>query len=597
LCGIVGIADFNRPLTEDLLLAMRDRLEHRGPDDAGAFLTPDASVALGMRRLAILDLSPKGHQPMTTPDGRFTIVYNGEIYNYVELRAELERQEVPFTSDSDTEVLLHAYAAWGAKALDRLCGMFAFAIWDREERTLFLARDRVGKKPLLYYWDGQRFAFASEMKALLALPECAPRLDPEAVDVYFALGYIPAPLSIFRQVRKLPPGHYLKLADGQLQVTRYWFPECSDVRPASTREGRLEEFRALFEEAVRIRLRSDVPIGLFLSGGVDSSAVAAECVRQGCSLRAFTVAFDQDQTDLPFARQAAAHLGLEQEVIAASGQDLAADLARIVWYYDEPFADTSSVPSYYIAQATQGRFKVILNGDGGDEAFAGYRHYEEIARKQFLKSLAAAAGLKDGRFGQPWQVYFQSKSLLRRRERQELLGAAHSTGDSLGRLLEAEPFLQGYKAPDALHLALWGDRHLYLAHDLLYKMDIALMAHSIEGRSPFLDHRLLEWAQRLPSEDLAQGRAKKVLLRAALRGVLPTEILDRPKYGFGAPVVRWLEGPLQPLLAEYLPTPLLEGEAQARLLRALPQGKAAEYERIWALLTFAVWAQVWRATW
>jgi len=581
---------------------MAQRLAHRGPDDFGMFLNDSAGVALAHHRLSIIDLSSNGRQPMSTRDGRWTITFNGEIYNHGELRRELEQLGCTFSSTSDTEVLLYGYRAWGEQVLNRLVGMFAFGIWDAHERTLFLARDRVGKKPLVYFRQGNVLAFASELKALLAVPGCEPVLNPDAVDAYLALGYVPAPLTVFRGTQKLPPGHLLVWQDGQLDVRRYWRPETTvkTLKPqtSGSQGSAIDQFRQLFREAVRLRLRADVPVGLYLSGGMDSSAIAVECAALGQNIEALTVAFDEDKTDLPHAQMVARLFGLRQQIVGASGRQLADDLTNIHWFYDEPFADSSSIPCYYIARETRGRFKVILTGDGGDEALAGYAHYEFAAAKQWIKRCAAAVGLCDGLWHDAWATYFQSKALFRRRFRDELLCEGPARSGGFAGYLEGEPFLQAGPASDTLHRALWADRHVYLPNDLLYKMDIALMSHGIEGRSPFLDHRLLEWCQRLPARQLVRNRSKKCLLRAAYINELPGEILHRHKHGFGAPVMQWLRGPLREIVQSHLPTELFNAEAQTKLMEQFQRKTNLQLARqIWTLLAFAIWAKQWKATW
>jgi asparagine synthase (glutamine-hydrolysing) len=529
---------------------------------------------LGHRRLAILDLSDAGTQPMTSRDGRWTIVLNGEIFNYREIARELR---IEWRSGTDTEVLLEACAAWGVeRTLGRAIGMFAFALWDAVETRLTLARDRVGEKPLLYFDDGNTFAFASELKALAPLTER--RLDPAAVDAYLALGYVPAPLAILRNCSKLSPGHLLEYRDGRIETRRWWFPEkVPQIAPASP-AAKIETLRNLVRDAVRLRLRADVPLALYLSGGVDSSIVARECVRAGADLEAFTVSFDGDQTDLPHARQVASALELRHEIVPAG--DLIGDLWE---HYDEPFADSSALPSLAIARALGPRYKAVLSGDGGDEAFGGYRHYEFIGAKQTAKAVAAAVGFADGR-GR-LDIYVQSKATFREAERGRLLNGNASAG-SLGARLAADEYLDA-APPGALKRAMWSDRHLYLANDLTYKMDMALAAFGREGRAPFLDHRLLEWAQGLAPADLVHGNQKKILLREAYRGELPDEILDRPKHGFGAPIERWLAGPLRGQAAEALQCPLLD----------LSRASQLSGQRQWTLFSFAQWAERWRATW
>ncbi|MBI4869971.1 MAG: asparagine synthase (glutamine-hydrolyzing) [Candidatus Riflebacteria bacterium] len=598
MCGIFGVLAPELAVDESLLLAMQQSLTHRGPDDRGLYRDAAGDVALGHCRLAILDLTAAGHQPMSSPDGRFVIVFNGEIYNYLELRRELEARGERFSGHSDTDVLLRAYQVWGPPCLDKLLGMFAFAVWDREDGHLFLARDRAGKKPLVYYWDGARFAFASELKALLEVPGCEPVLDPACVELFLALGYVPAPGAIFRNLRKLEAGHFLRVRAGTLELQRYWRPESAvQSEPSPTPRARLSTFRALFSRAVSLRLRSDVPIGIFLSGGLDSSLIAHEVCRQGYDLHALTVAFAQDRTDLPSALEVARRLGLRHDTIEV-GDEVASGLGDVLSCYDEPFADTSSIPSYAIARAGRPYFKVVLNGDGGDEALAGYPHFAWIAWKQRLKQLGCALGVRDGSPSDPWDVYFQSKALFRRRARQALLAGVGGQCDPFGEWIASNAYLRAARDRGPLRRALWADRHVYLPNDLLYKMDLALGAFGMEGRSPFLDHTLLEWAQELPENELVDGDVLKVLLRRACRGLFSDELVDRPKHGFGAPAARWLQGPLREQALEVLPTPLLATEPQRRILDAFyDRADLREATRLWSLFTFALWAARWRARW
>jgi len=551
-------------------------LAHRGPDGAGICeMSPE--IALGHARLAILDLSPNGAQPMTSRDGRWTIVCNGELFNYRELRAELD--VTPWRSSCDTEVLLEACAAWGTeRALERSVGMFAFALWDAREQVLILARDRSGEKPLVYFEDGRTLAFVSELKALREFH--GGYLDRTALDVYLALGYVPAPLAIFRGVRKLPAGHWLQWKDGHSTLERWWFPERVHTVISGTPAGKKEEAHCLIADAVRLRLRSDVPVALALSGGIDSTVIAAEAARQDVRPDAFTVIAEGDETDLPYARRAAQQYGLRHEVLRARASSAAERVLDAAGHFDEPFADSSALSSLELARSLAGRYKVVLNGDGGDEAFGGYRHYTRIATKQAVKAAAAGVGLVDGNGATG--VYVESKVTFREGERAALLGG--STG-AVSRLLMTDEFLKASPA-GALRNALWTDRHLYLANDLTHKMDIALGAYGIEGRSPFLDHRILEWTQELPTRDLVRGGKKKILLREAYREELPQEITARPKHGFGAPVKAWLAGPLREIVSELLPCPLLDPELQLH----------ARGQRLWTLLTFAQWAVRWNVT-
>jgi asparagine synthase (glutamine-hydrolysing) len=575
MCGIAGAA--GRADACEQVIKMTAALEHRGPDGTGIF-TAGQDIVMGHARLAILDLSPAGAQPMTSRDGRWTMVFNGEVFNYRELRRELT--SVPWRSTSDTEVLLEACAEWGIeRALDRSIGMFACALWDARERQLTLVRDRIGEKPLVYFEQGRMLAFASELKALRRLHDGC--LDRAAVEVYLALGYVPAPLAIFRNVRKLPAGHWLRWKDGKSTVERWWFPERACPIVSSTPDGRRDQARSLIASAVGLRLRSDVPVALALSGGVDSTVIAAEAARQDARADAFTVIAEGDQTDLAYARLAAKKYGLRHEVLPAPAASAAERVLDAAEHFDEPFADSSALGSLELARSLAGRYKVILNGDGGDEAFGGYRHYTRIGVKQAVKAAAAGVGLVDG--SGATGVYVESKVTFRAAERGRLLGGPPG---ALSRLLAEDEFLTASPGASALKHALWTDRHLYLANDLTHKMDLALGAYGLEGRSPFLDHRILEWTQQLPARDLVRGAQKKILLREAYRQELPNEIVTRSKHGFGAPVGAWLAGPLRALVSELLPCPLLDPELQTH----------ARGQRLWTLLTFASWAQRWGAT-
>ena len=584
MCGIAGV--IGRANAHEQVSRMIAVLAHRGPDGRG-ILEISPEIALGHARLAILDLSTAGAQPMTSWDGRWTIVFNGELFNYRELRAELGG--TPWRSSSDTEVLLEACAAWGIeRTLGRSIGMFAFALWDARERELTLARDRIGEKPLIYFEDGfeggRTLAFASELKALRDFHDGY--LDQAALEVYLALGYVPAPLAIFRNVHKLQAGHWLRWKDGHSKMERWWFPETAHPVVACTLAGRREEARSLIADAVRLRLRSDVPVALALSGGVDSTVIAAEAARQDVRPDAFTVIAEGDETDLPYAQLVAQRYGLRHEVLRAPAASAARRLLDAAGHFDEPFADSSALSSLELARALVGRYKVILNGDGGDEAFGGYRHYARIALKQAVKAAAAGVGLVDG--SGTTGVYVESKVTFRAGERATLLGGTLLGGNTgaLSRLLTADQFLGAFPGTGALKNAQWTDRHLYLANDLTHKMDIALGAYGIEGRSPFLDHRILEWTQQLPVNDLVRGGEKKILLRDAYSEELPTEITRRRKRGFGAPVEALLAGPLRKMVRDLLPCPLLDPELQTH----------ARGQRLWTLLTLAQWAKRWEVT-
>jgi len=542
---------------------------HRGPDGRGVLR--DGDIVIGHCRLAILGLGDAGRQPMTSRDGRWSMVFNGEIFNYRELGAGLRGE---FRSGTDTEVLLEGIAAWGVESvLNRAAGMFAFGLWDHLEKELTLARDRLGEKPLVYFYDRRTLAFASEMKALRGFH--GGTLEPFAVDTYLALGYVPAPLAIFRGCKKLEPGQLLRVRPGgEPRVSRWWAGESA----AETTGDRQMALRERMREAVCQRLRADVPVALSLSGGVDSSVIAAECARQGAEIESFTIRMEGESSDVDAARLVARHLGLRHQVLEESGAEWGIEcMAR---HYDEPFADSSAIPSLALARALAGRYKVVLNGDGGDEVFGGYRHYEHIRLKQTLKAAAAAVGICDGGQAGSAGVYVQSKATFRAAERGRFLNG-HGKGNSLDGLTSLTP------PGRALETGMWIDRHLALANGLNYKTDIAYGAFGIEGRAPFLDHLLGEWAARLRPQELVRGCEKKILLRAAYAGDLPAEVLNRPKQGFGAPIGQWLRGPLREIAGDILPCPLLDRELQGR----------RDGQQLWTLLMFAQWAREWRASW
>jgi asparagine synthase (glutamine-hydrolysing) len=623
MCGIAGklFRDSARPVEIGLLERMSAILAHRGPDDLG--IHHEGPVGLVSRRLAIQDLSAAGHQPMSSLDGRLWITYNGEIYNFLLLRDELERAGVRFRSRSDTEVILALYARHGPDCLARLRGMFALAIWDREERTLFLARDRLGKKPLFYYQDADRFVFASEPKAILQDPEVAAEPDHVALHHYLTYGYVPGPWSAFRGVRKLPPAHYLVLRDGQASLHRYWAlrytPKRSEDEPAL-----IEELLARLGEAVRLRLISDVPVGALLSGGLDSSAVVA-LIRRVTSgpIRTFSIGFDRpDYDETRYAREVAQHLGTEHHELVVK-PDAVSGVPRLVWQYNEPFADSSALPSLALCEMARGFVTVALNGDGGDEAFLGYDRYLATAVLDRLdwvprpvRALAGAAGhaLPPGmaksltyrmrRFTdvltlEPRDRYATWMTCFGSRAKRELytpalwqeLGAT----DSLA-LLDA-----AYEASDAttfVERTAHTDVQLYLPDDLLVKMDIASMANSLEVRSPLLDHEVVEFAATLPLHLKLRGFTQKYLLRRAMRGLLPEAVLRRPKMGFGVPIDHWFRHELREMAYDVLldararQRGYFRPETVRRYLDEHVEGRAHHHSRLWSLLMLEQWHRV-----
>ena len=557
MCGICGKVYFDseRTVTYQELQRMAGTLAHRGPDGEGVWAA--GNVGLAHRRLSIIDLRAVASQPMSNEDASIWISFNGEIYNFQELRRDLEARGHMFRTNSDTEVIVHAYEEYGRACLDRLRGMFAFAIWDARVRTLFLARDRLGKKPLYYYIDRDRFLFGSEIKALLADCSVPHEPDPVALDHYLALQYIPAPLTAFRGIHKLPAAHWLELRQGRMEIGRYWKLRYTPKRHMDLREA-MAEMQWRFAEAVRLRLVSDVPLGAFLSGGVDSSAVVAYMANaMDQPVRTFCVGFKEEAFDeRPFARMVAKHYGTEHTelIVKAPVTDI---LPRLVWHYDGPLGDASAVPSYAIAALTRQYATVVLNGDGGDENFAGYDRYitDRLVRHGDCLPLSLRRTLAAGFQGLPesWRKRQPIRKLARiaalmaqTPERRYARWGGHFTPDERQCLYtdsfretttQADPeglfveIMGQSDADDCTDAALDADVNLYLADDLLVKMDRATMAHSLETRSPFLDHVFMEWVARLAPSLKLSGRETKRLLKASLRGVIPDSVLDRPGRG------------------------------------------------------------------
>lgn len=620
MCGITGFAPTGTGPDEAtaLLARMTGSLAHRGPDDERLHVTAD--VALGFRRLAIIDLST-GAQPMSTPDGRYTIVMNGEIYNYREIRAELEARGVTFRTRSDTESLLELYREVGTRCVERLDGMFAFAIWDERERTLLLARDRLGKKPLVYaLLPGGGIAFASEMKALYRHPLVARVIDPDAVNLFLAYQCVPGPRTIYEGIRRLPPAHTLRWQAGrEPEISRYWSLDYTRKR-APARPGELEdEFRTVFRAAVRRRLLSDVPLGAFLSGGIDSSAVVAFMSEAGGTVRTFSIGFDEPAfSELPAARAVAERFGTDHREFIVR-PDAAALLPRMAAAWDEPYADASALPTFCLCEATRPFVTVALSGDGGDEGFAGYDRYRWItpalqnarllgsipgflrrgiasllpARPRALRGLARLLRQGNRGFALWDEVWY---NLFARDERDRLL-------DPGFRARLSDPEVSGFReriftsaaAHDPMERALWLDLNQNLPDDLLVKVDIASMAHGLEVRSPFLDHHLLEWAARLPVSELRHAGQGKRIVRSALKELMPPGLLDRPKQGFGIPVDAWFRGPLRSLATDSLLDTRAAGRGYfrraeiERIVNEHVTGRRAHGQRLWSLVMFELW--------
>jgi asparagine synthase (glutamine-hydrolysing) len=612
MCGIAGVIDSERPVERELVERMCAALEHRGPDSRGIHLEDGA--ALGAQRLAIIDV-PGGSQPAYNETGDVAVVFNGEIYNHRELREELVRGGHRFASSADTEVLPHLYEEHGPRLVERLRGMFAFAIWDARERRLVCARDRVGKKPLFYARRGGRFSFASELGALLQDDTIPRELDPEAIDAYLALQYVPHPLCALRGVRKLPPACTLVVeAGGGERVERYW-----ELRYLPKRDGTPaeleEELRAKLDDAVRVRLESEVPLGALLSGGIDSSAVVASMAAASRGpVRTFSVGFDDPAYDESrFARLVSVRFGTEHHELRLR-PDALAIMPRLARQHGEPFGDSSALATFHLAELVAGEVTVALTGDGGDESFAGYDRYEPSARLRRIASvppaLARAAGALLGRLGagpgsrsarsrlarlgrllalDEAGLYAQSVLIFDAAARRSLLAPGFGSHDAAERmLLDA---WRSLTAADRTDRMMGVDVATYLPGDLLPKVDIATMAHSLEARSPLLDHELMELAASLPAE----LKRNKGILRSALRGTLPDEVLDRPKMGFAVPLQRWFREDLAGSAGELLldrdarSLGFLNRHAVEALIREHESGVADHSMRIWVLMMLETW--------
>jgi asparagine synthase (glutamine-hydrolysing) len=594
-------------------------LEHRGPDSRG--LHVDAGVGLGIQRLRVIDLAT-GDQPIFNEDGSVVVVLNGEIYNYRELRADLERSGHRFTTRSDTEVIAHLYEEDGPRLVHRLHGMFGLAVWDAKRRRLLLARDRVGKKPLYYAQLGEQLSFASELCALLQ-DERVPRdVDHQALDAYLAYRWVPAPMTAFRAVRKLPPGCTLTFEGGRAEVERHWRLDFSRKRAVRDAREVDEELRDQIRAATARRMISDVPLGAFLSGGIDSSAVVAAMAETSSEpVKTFSIGFSSDKfNELPLARIVAERFGTEHHELIVEPDALEV-IPRIVRHYGEPFADDSAIPSFYVAEMARAHVTVALNGDGGDESFGGYPRYavnRASARLDrlpvSLRRALAAAGLRVCESGTidswPSRIRRAAETLTLdgparyvaymthldglRREQLYTDDYRRLVGESVAFDVMARPWEES-GATAVVDRMLDVDVQTYLPDDLLVKMDIATMASSLEARSPFLDHELMEFAASLPADLKVRGRQTKVVLRSALRGWIPDEILDAPKRGFRLPLGDWLRGNLRDFSRDLL----LDTRATGRgyfeqsyvrgLLDRHADGLQDHSQGIWTLLMFELW--------
>ena len=613
MCGIAGLLSLgDKPVFEEEIQSMCDAMVHRGPDDAGYYVRD--GIALGMRRLSIIDLST-GHQPVHNEDRSIWVVFNGEIYNFKSLRADLERQGHCFYTGTDTEVIVHLYEQYGERCVGKMRGMFAFAVWDERRKTLMLARDRLGIKPVFYTVVDGRLAFGSELKVLLQLREIERKLNWASVNHLFSAMCTSSSESIVEGVHKLKPGHILTAsAKNRIRVSEYW-DVVFDPDYGKSEQYFVERLRDLIEESVRLRLIADVPLGAFLSGGIDSSSVVATMARIGSGrVKTFSLGFaEQEFNELEYARQVSRKFETDHHelVVEPNVLDIIDDLA---WYLDEPFGDSSAIPTYMVSKLASEHVTVILSGDGGDELFAGYDRYlvERRERKMAqiphpLRQAAAfighmmSEGMKGGNFLRHLALsgpdrYFDANVLFREFQKAALFEPdvyrRFSNGDTTGvwrRLL-------GNGGTHWLSALQYMDLKSYLPNDILTKVDRMSMAHSIEARVPLLDHKLVEFAATIPPELKLKGSTTKYIFKKAMEGILPDGILYRPKRGFGIPLARWFRGKLSPFMRDLLLSrrcsergifrkPYLE-----RLIEMNDRGRPMDLQ-IWTLITFELWCQ------
>jgi asparagine synthase (glutamine-hydrolysing) len=632
MCGIAGVllpqVNLPRAELEARLWAMTQSVRHRGPDDQEIWT--DGLAGLVQARLAIIDLSAAANQPIASRDGSVWLTFNGEIYNFAEIRADLEKLGYVFRSRGDAEVIANGWHAWGPRIFDRMRGMFALALWDQRTRRLILARDRLGKKPLYYAPTLDGLLFGSEIKALLTWPGFERKPNLTAIDHYLSLQYVPAPETAFTGIFRIPAAHYLVVSpdpEGQwrdMELVRYWrLPEPSAARAYRSIAELERELVAHLDEAVRLRLISDVPLGAFLSGGIDSASVVATMARVGGSrVKTFTIGFGDARFDeTRYARMVAERYATDHEEYVVE-PDAVAVLPRLVWHYGEPFADPSAIPTYYVSQMARGKVTVALNGDGGDEAFLGYSRYRAMrhlarldrlpqwSRMVLSRLLAYAPSALQRELKLPRirdvleasarhaeQRYAGTIVFFADRDKEAGYGDAmrsqlrHSTLDLLA------PY---FAAADGLVAgANWADLHTYLPDDLMVKVDVASMAHGLETRSPLLDHVLLEWAASIPAEVRMAGGRTKALFKRAMEPYLPREVIYRKKMGFGCPIDEWLRAELKPLAYDTLLSQsarergLLRPDYVHRLLDEHCSGQRNHHTRLWALLMLELWFRMW----
>lgn len=623
MCGIVGFVNFDKsPVNRSVLEQMNQAIIHRGPDEDGFYVKEN--VGLAMRRLSIIDLAG-GQQPIYNHDKTKWIVFNGEIYNFQELRTNLEKDGTKFYTNSDTEAIIHLYDKYGVDCVQHLRGMFVFAIWDESEKSLFIARDRVGKKPLLYsHQPNGDLIFGSEFQALLQHPDISREIDYEAIHHYLSYLCVPAPLTAFKQIRKLEPAHWLLWKNGEIKTQRYWLPDFHQKLKISEQEAEEETLR-LLREATKLRMISEVPLGAFLSGGVDSSTVVALMAEQSeTPVKTFSIGFEEeDFSELKYAKKVAEHIGAEHHEFIVKPKALEI-LPTLVEHYGEPYADSSSIPTYYVSRETRQHVTVALNGDGGDESFAGYERYlamrlsekyhriPHLLRKGLIETavnLIPTSEIKRSR-ARDLKRFLKAASLSKVERYFNWVGAIDR--DSKENLYTDDFRNQVKSFNSAQFLTQWFDKSngngivdatmltdqmTYLPNDLLVKVDIASMANSLEARSPLLDHKVIEFAASLPENIKLKGTENKSLLKKVGSRLVPREVLYRKKMGFGVPIAHWLRGEMKGFLKEHLLSEkfakrgIIKKEAVEKSINEHITGKQDHNSQLWTLLMLELWFQ------
>lgn len=636
MCRIAGFWDFNfkdQYNLEETAIKMRDSLSHGGPDDAGLYMDLSLGLAISHRRLSILDLSLLGHQPMEFEN--LVITYNGEVYNFQEIRKELEREGYSFVSNSDTEVILKAFHRWGFDAVHRFRGMFALALWDKSEKRLILCRDRMGVKPLYYFYKDGLFMFASELKAFHFHPKFQKEIESVALSLFLQYGYITSPFSIFKHVYKLEPGHFLILnSRGELSLQKYWDVE-EYFREEEFSNLSEEEIAQMLEELLidsfKLRLVSDVPVGLFLSGGVDSSTVCALLQKElSQPIKTFTIGFyEKDYNEAEYAKRIANYLGTDHTELYCTPEEAFDVIPKLPEIYDEPFGDSSAIPTYLVSKLAKNQVKVSLSADAGDEQFCGYTRYWIVGDRlvklkripfvnlfsQVLELMHPDLALSLYRVLNPilpkWtnfrDKFLKLRNVLKAKtisKQYDLSNKVFLENDIKALGLEGTSFSQTFKVNsffenNLMKYMMLYDIKTYLPDDILVKVDRATMNVALEGREPFLDHKIVEFTSKIPVDLKYKNRTSKYILRKILYKYVPKELLDRPKMGFGIPIYEWFKRDLKKLYLQYLSSERIKRDRTFnakevdRLLRGYLEDRGVNHNKLWFLFVFQLWKEKW----